>query len=95
MSCYGGSSSECTYCNDGYFLNLTSCLSSCPSPKVGKISNRKCEFSCDKGYFIDSGDCTACDDSCETCTGSTQFDCTTCFQGSFLDTDGECVSLCA
>jgi hypothetical protein len=76
-------------------LNESSCLSACPGSKVGRISTRKCEFSCDSSYFSDAGTCSACDVSCESCSGSSATECLSCFQGEFLNADGSCQSSCS
>ena len=41
-------------CNDGYFLEGTSCVSVCPAGKYGMVSTNTCE---------------SCSSECLTCTG--------------------------
>ncbi|KAF7338781.1 Growth factor receptor domain-containing protein [Mycena sanguinolenta] len=69
---------QCTGCVPGFFLSNGQCVESCPS-----------------GQFVSPQDnltCTACDSSCETCTGSSTF-CLTCASNQ-LASSGKCVSTC-
>ena len=81
-SCSGPTASECTSCWAGHFLEGGLC-ETCSA--------------CDPGYFqaascTETNDtvCTACDPSCESCSGPSPTECVSCPEGSFLE-DGYCV----
>ena len=87
LTCVGGTSTDCTSCSSGLYLNL---------PPVGS-----CSISCPSGYWQDgtNNKCQACWNSatspytCATCVGPNSNECGTCIAGNFFY-QGECLDSC-
>lgn len=43
LTCYGMTNDTCTSCNSGYFLEGTTCDSTCPQGKYGNTTTNTCE----------------------------------------------------
>ena len=69
--CFGTSSTQCTACSSGYYL---------------QPSSTSCQISCPPGYWKDDTNriCTACHSACSACSGPNSNQCSTCNPGYFL-----------
>ena len=77
QTCHGSADTDCDTCQSGFELK----------------ADGECKVPCDtdKGYFYDlSGNCSPCDESCLTCDGPNNDDCTECNTGFFLEF-GKCL----
>ncbi|WAR16678.1 TENX-like protein [Mya arenaria] len=89
--CQSCSSYGCNSCNDGYWGNTcdTKCAPNCSSCIK---SNGKC-LSCNSGYYVYNGKCTACGTNCAVCGSG---GCTSCHDGYWRSTcDENCAQNCA
>ena len=68
--CSGGTNTQCSACNSGFFLlsSSTTCLNSCPDGSWRNPSNM----------------CLGCDSSCSVCMGPNDIHCSACNSGYFL-----------
>ncbi|GFY74626.1 extracellular matrix protein FRAS1 [Trichonephila inaurata madagascariensis] len=83
-SCLGGASKDkCLTCSSGYLL-----------PYIGTHFGN-CVEECPIGYYLtDNGNCAMCYETCGTCYGSNDTDCTSCNSPLFLK-EGKCVPHCS
>ncbi|GFY26068.1 extracellular matrix protein FRAS1 [Trichonephila clavipes] len=83
-SCLGGASKDkCLTCSSGYLL-----------PYIGTHFGN-CVEECPVGYYLtDNGNCAMCYETCGTCYGSNDTDCTSCNSPLFLK-EGKCVPHCS
>lgn len=82
------SSSACTACNTGYYLNASSCyactLASCSQCSL--FSSSQYCLACSSGNYASGGQCYSCSSNCIKCTSGTS--CVTCSSGYYLITGG-------
>ncbi|THV05670.1 hypothetical protein K435DRAFT_744555 [Dendrothele bispora CBS 962.96] len=87
----------CTSCSDG----TGQCLSCASGFTQDANDKTKCNAvasttssgqPCPDGSFADGTQCQKCSPSCQTCKGATSNDCIICAQGSYKDSNGNCVS---
>lgn len=80
ITCNGPSNTHCLTCNEGYYLqpDSTTCLSSCPTQRFWKDSQRNL--------------CSPCRPQCSSCTSTSV--CTACSPGYFLDSSNSCQIAC-
>lgn len=108
-TCSGTANTDCTSCNQGFDHSNGMCTSNCPNhtyPKNGECL--ACASSCTQciNSSTECTECTAplvlknsacCDVSCATCSGTTNMDCLTCPDGTYLKNNQclACSSPCA
>ena len=86
------SSVDCTSCLEPYYLQLSSCKSSCD---VGfYLFSRTCYLTCPDGTYTVSANysCTNCVSPCKTCQNATS--CLSCVSSYFLE-GNKCLSSCS
>jgi len=81
------SSTQCTSCPNQMYLVGMKCVSSCSPGYVAftqQNGTRTCVLACKDGFYQDklTGSCLSCDSSCNTCFGSSQFQCSSCVSGA-------------
>ncbi|KAL4480244.1 hypothetical protein ABPG74_020760 [Tetrahymena malaccensis] len=83
------SQSVCSQCSKNYYLTLQGlCTSSCPQTFIIDSTLKKCV--CDaKMILLNNQMCISCDQTCQTCFGSSQYQCTSCYNG-YLLINSEC-----
>ncbi|XP_035217440.1 extracellular matrix protein FRAS1-like [Stegodyphus dumicola] len=82
-TCLGGAAKDkCLSCSSGYLL-----------PYIGTHFG-PCVDECPPQYFLDSGICTVCHETCETCFGPNDTECTSCNSSLFFK-HGRCVPHCS
>jgi len=81
LTCSNSGSSSCNSCDStfGLYLNVGSCVSTCP---LGKFPNSLLNI------------CSFCDISCETCFNASSNDCLSCPSDKFLNSNNSCVESC-
>lgn len=88
-TCISGLTTGCTSCNDNFFLSGgVSCVSACPSPKMGDIYSWFCADACPPGTYFNSGGnpnrvCQECISICLQCVNADN-QCTSCAYGYYL-----------
>ncbi|EWS76322.1 surface protein (macronuclear) [Tetrahymena thermophila SB210] len=83
-----GSSTNCTECQSGQFLNNGKCINCDVSCKECDGSSTNCT-KCQSGQFLNNGKCINCDVICKECYGSST-NCTECQSSQFLN-NGTCI----
>ena len=104
QTCSGPTANECLQCEvNGQFPYAmeNQCLRSCPKDTFHLVMAsgfKGCVASCQSKYFVDpnSNTCLICHQTCGSCSGPDQYQCTTCdLSGSFpYALDGECLASC-
>lgn len=96
-------------CENGFFAQSTDICRSCvPNCQVcgdkltcdtcaagfEKDSNQLCKRKCDLDEYFEGGTCKSCHDSCKSCDGPDETDCTLCFELVDVEDDGTCANPC-
>ena len=92
INCQKCANNVCSLCNEGFYLDYQLNCQTCPiaGTKVCTISSL---ISCLNNHWLDNNaaNCIQCDPNCQQCSSTTR--CSTCNQGSYLQSNFTC-ALC-
>ena len=86
-TCTGPNQNDCISCNSGLYLSINTCVDNCPSGTYLDTSSQSCQGNSSLLLLMINYFFIACDTTCQTCSGSSNTDCTSCKpsgQPSFL-----------
>jgi hypothetical protein len=78
-------------CSTGYYLIGSSCVQ-CDPHSTYNAAQQTC--SCNSGYYGNWQNCYSCDNSCASCWGPANTQCTSCRGSTSLNSNGGCSSSC-
>lgn len=87
-------SKDCLACRSPYLLEINTCVPVCSFGLYTNPIDRSCLTSCPDLYYSlrQEYQCVLCASPCRTCTS--QSACTSCVNGTYLNSQGGCVSSC-